>query len=252
MPRRSPGRKWIPARAVPRRGDGFERRPGRRPRRRSAPMTGADGSGPAGPGDAPAGDAPRALRAPGEVARRHAMLRRPHVAPLAAYVAGLRDRGEVPDVDPLDGGIAARLLLLLEKPGPKTSPARGGSGFVSADNDDPTAAAAWRFAREAGIERRDRIVWNVAPVVERHDPLHDGGAACRARGAGRLSRPAADAAGGRHRRSAGGAGPPRAGGAGARRVRLRAPLPSGEGGEPGPVARDPRSVGRGAGGPGCR
>jgi hypothetical protein len=107
--------------------------------------------------------APRALRDPAEVARRRAMLGEPHVAPLAAFADALRDRGEVPDADPLDGGVCARLLLLLEKPGPKTSPARGGSGFVSADNDDPTAEAGWRFAREAEIARCDRLVWNTVP-----------------------------------------------------------------------------------------
>ena len=85
------------------------------------------------------------------------------MAPLAAYAASLRDRGEVPDADPLDGGVEARLLMLLEKPGPKTSPARGGSGFVSADNDDPTAAATWAFCCEAGIERWDRVIWNTVP-----------------------------------------------------------------------------------------
>ena len=108
-------------------------------------------------------DAPRALRDPAEVARRRAMRGEPHVAPLAAFAEELRGRGEVPDVDPLDAGAEARLLLLLEKPGPKTSPARGGSGFVSADNDDPTATAAWTFLREAGIERRDRVIWNTVP-----------------------------------------------------------------------------------------
>ena len=108
-------------------------------------------------------DAPRGLRDPAEAARRRAMLGEPHVAPLAAFAARLRGHGEVPDVDPLDAGVAARLLLLLEKPGPKTSPARGGSGFVSADNDDPTAAAAWGFLRAAGIARGDLLIWNTVP-----------------------------------------------------------------------------------------
>ena len=108
-------------------------------------------------------DAPRSLRDPAEVARRRGLLGEPHVAPLAAFAAGLRGQGEVPDVDPLDGGAGARMLLLLEKPGPKTSPARGGSGFVSADNDDPTAAASWAFFQEAGIARRDRVIWNTVP-----------------------------------------------------------------------------------------
>lgn len=106
---------------------------------------------------------PRALRDPAEAARRRAMLGAPHMAPLAAFAEGLRVAGEVPDADPLDAGTGARMLFLLEKPGPRTSPSRGGSGFVSADNDDPTAAAAWDFHRRAGVARADRLVWNTVP-----------------------------------------------------------------------------------------
>ena len=114
----------------------------------------------------PAADAPRALADPAEAARRRAMLGAPHVAPLAAYAAALRDRApgaEVPDVDPLDGGTGARVLFLLEKPGPKTSPARGGTGFVSRDNPDPTATASWHFLRAAGLARTDCVIWNACP-----------------------------------------------------------------------------------------
>ena len=92
------------------------------------------------------------------------MLRSAHMVPLAAFCAALRRPGlEVPDLDPLDGGTGARLLLLLEKPGPKTSPARGGTGFVSFDNPDPTARASRRFCEAAGIDRTARAVWNVCP-----------------------------------------------------------------------------------------
>ena len=47
----------------------------------------------------------------------------------------------VPDVDPLDGGVNARLLILLETPGPRVL----GTGFVSRDNPDGTAANMFRF-----------------------------------------------------------------------------------------------------------
>ena len=108
--------------------------------------------------------APGALRDPAEVARRRAMLGAPHAAPLAAHAEGLRRPGaHVPDLDPLDGGTGARLLLLLEKPGPGTDAARGGSGFVSFDNADPTAVAGWRFARGAGIDRAGLAIWNTCP-----------------------------------------------------------------------------------------
>lgn len=73
----------------------------------------------------------------------------------------------VPDFDPLDGGIAAEVLFLMEKPGPRTdnTGAKGhaGSGFISRDNDDPTAEAILRFMEEAGIARKRSILWNTVP-----------------------------------------------------------------------------------------
>lgn len=107
---------------------------------------------------------PPPLRDPAEVARRRAMLRAPRMAPLARYAAGLRGSGRVvPDLDPMDGGTAARLLILMEKPGPATDPSRGGSGFVSFDNGGGTAAAGRRFLGEAGIDRGAVAVWNTSP-----------------------------------------------------------------------------------------
>lgn len=110
-------------------------------------------------------DYPRSLRDESVRMRRKAMLAEPHVAPLTAYAARLRSRGmgEVPEFDPLDGGINARALFLFEKPGPKTSEARGGSGFVSRNNDDRTAEATFRFMQQAGIPRELTVIWNVVP-----------------------------------------------------------------------------------------
>ena len=101
---------------------------------------------------------------------RRAMLDLPHVVPLAAYVQGLRRRWdrEVPDFDPMDGGIRAQALFLFEKPGPMTSLTktgrRAGSGFVSRDTDDQTAKATFLFMREAGIPRTATAIWNVVPA----------------------------------------------------------------------------------------
>ena len=93
---------------------------------------------------------------------RHALLDQPHMRALAAYAQRLRDqgRGAVPDFDPLDGGGGARLLLVLEKPGPGAV-LPGGSGFVSRDNPDPTA----RTCRAAldGIPRAGVVIWNAVP-----------------------------------------------------------------------------------------
>ena len=53
-----------------------------------------------------------------------------HMSALVGYTAQLRRPGlKVPDFCPLDGGDKARVLFLIEKPGPKTSVANGGSGL---------------------------------------------------------------------------------------------------------------------------
>ena len=87
----------------------------------------------------------------------------PHVAPLNALVRRWRGRGRaVPWFDPDGGGTGARVLLLLESPGPATM-ALGERGFSSEDNPDPTARVL-RAAREASPLRAvDCLRWNVVP-----------------------------------------------------------------------------------------
>jgi hypothetical protein len=99
---------------------------------------------------------------------RRAMLGMPHIKPLADFVCGLRSTfsAEFPDFDPADGGTNASILFLFEKPGPMTSAARSGrqgSGFISRDNDDPTAEATFTFMGQAGIARDEAVIWNVVP-----------------------------------------------------------------------------------------
>lgn len=116
-------------------------------------------------------DTPRSMSDAGVRERREAMLNRPHVLPLTVYTAKLRrDRAsvEVPDFDPLDGGIDARVLFLFEKPGPMTAASgkrtkRTGSGFISRNNDDATAEATINFMQQAGISRELTVIWNVIP-----------------------------------------------------------------------------------------
>jgi hypothetical protein len=115
----------------------------------------------------PSDDAARSMRDAEVRARRKTLLDQPHAAPLSVFAARLRERGsvEVPDFDPLDGGIDARVLFLFEKPGPMTAEKgkRAGSGFISRNNDDPTAEATFKFMIEARIPRRTIVIWNVIP-----------------------------------------------------------------------------------------
>jgi hypothetical protein len=109
-------------------------------------------------------DCARSLRSPEAVALRKERLREPHMAPLAEFVVKLRTAHpdwEFPDFDPFDGGTNADILFLFEKPGPMTSARGKGSGFISRDNDDPTAAAIFRFMKEADLPCNRTIIWNV-------------------------------------------------------------------------------------------
>jgi hypothetical protein len=114
-------------------------------------------------------DAPRTFRQQRFVIERRRMLHEPHIAPLTAYVESLRSKHsfdwEFQDFDPMDGGVNADILFLLEKPGPMTSPKtkRKGSGFISRNNDDPTAEALFVFMQQAGIDRKRVVLWNVIP-----------------------------------------------------------------------------------------
>lgn len=116
----------------------------------------------------PAPELPRSLASGSNLAYRRSLLDRAHMRPLNKLVAKLRNenRGFVPDFDPLDGGTSARLLFLLEKPGPMTDPHRKGkpgSGFVSRDNDDATATAIFTFMEVADIPRDECVIWNTIP-----------------------------------------------------------------------------------------
>ena len=111
-------------------------------------------------------DSPRSLRHPAEIDARRALLSKSHMVPLRNFVAALRASNpdiEVPDFDPLDGGINAEILFLFEKPGPMTSKSGKGSGFISRINDDPTAQAAFGFMIQAGLPRGKTVSWNAIP-----------------------------------------------------------------------------------------
>lgn len=111
---------------------------------------------------------------PGEVQRRLALLDSPHVAPLNALARRIRRAHgadpTVPWFDPLGAGIHARVLLLLQDP---SEVAAKGSGFISPDNNDRTAANTTRFCADANLPSDVRLHWNVYPWwvnTSGHDP----------------------------------------------------------------------------------
>ncbi|MFB8003467.1 uracil-DNA glycosylase [Nocardia sp. NPDC056000] len=98
---------------------------------------------------------------------RMSRIRQPHVAPinaLADEIARARalEPGTVPYVDPDQGGIHARALVLLDNPSTMAE-AGTGSGLLSLDNNDATA----RNCREAydrhGVSWKNVVHWNVCP-----------------------------------------------------------------------------------------
>lgn len=98
-----------------------------------------------------------------ERARRRLDLDQAHIAPLTQYVLKLRTLygfdNEIPFFDPLDGGVDAKILFLLEAPGGKAV----ASGFISRDNPDPTARNVSLICEEIGLSRKDTIAWNIVP-----------------------------------------------------------------------------------------
>ena len=107
--------------------------------------------------------APKRHRDPDFLAVKQGRLREEHVAPLQALVDEIRqdrDTDSVPYVDPDSGGVGAPVLFILESP---AGPAALGSGMLSPDNDDETAANMWRLYEQAGLPRSVGLHWNVVP-----------------------------------------------------------------------------------------
>jgi hypothetical protein len=89
----------------------------------------------------------------------------PHIAPINAFVAAISEpdpEGFVPRIAPHHGGTDARVLSVLRDPGPKTQVGRG-SGFLSIENDDPTAERQTVLFAEHGIRDRHVLPWNAYP-----------------------------------------------------------------------------------------
>lgn len=70
----------------------------------------------------------------------------------------------VPFIDPGDAGTKARVVILVDGPGPSTAAGtRPGSGFVSVDNDNRTAENFWTHRKKAGLDHTMTLQWNVVP-----------------------------------------------------------------------------------------
>lgn len=89
------------------------------------------------------------------------LVNQPHVQPLSEFrdqlLKTLPSGSFVPNFDPLDGGIAARVLLLLETPGrvPRSTK------FTSLDNPSSTSKNLLPMVVSAGLKRSDVLMWNL-------------------------------------------------------------------------------------------
>lgn len=89
-------------------------------------------------------------------------------APLVAFTDdiatahGLKP-GDLPYPDPDGGSTTARALFLLSDPQHISTSFDNGSGLLSLDNDDATAATAWRLYRDTGLDRALCLHWNAVP-----------------------------------------------------------------------------------------
>ena len=104
---------------------------------------------------------------PAVVAEKKTRIRDNHVAPLNSLADRIADavglpHGHVPYVDPDQGGINARVLVLLDNPSTNAE-AGTGSGLLSLDNNDRTARNCRKAYDRAGISWGDVVHWNVVP-----------------------------------------------------------------------------------------
>ena len=96
---------------------------------------------------------------------KRSRLQAAHVRPLNDLVRmwRVREPGSlIPWFDPDDAGVDARVLVLMEAPGPATV-RPGGSNFCSEDNSDGTARTLRRLREEAGLPRLSLVKWNIVP-----------------------------------------------------------------------------------------
>jgi uracil-DNA glycosylase len=69
------------------------------------------------------------------------------------------DQRDVPSFEPNNGNLNAKVLLVLEAPGPGALK----TGKVSQYNDDPTAKNLKAMLEDAKLKGEDLMIWNVVP-----------------------------------------------------------------------------------------
>jgi hypothetical protein len=91
----------------------------------------------------------------------------PHVESVNRLVDALRGESglPIPYVAPSYGGTEAEVLFLFQAPGPMTDDRHGGSGFLSSENDDPTAQLFAECLDVAALDSGRVITWNARPWI---------------------------------------------------------------------------------------
>lgn len=105
--------------------------------------------------------------APANIQERMGQAFDPPVTALNQWVLALRedprlppDAGRtIPFFDPRGGGTEAKVLFLMQDP----SEVATFTGFISPDNNDPSANNSTLACERAGLEPRDRVHWNIFP-----------------------------------------------------------------------------------------
>lgn len=91
----------------------------------------------------------------------------PPVTALNEWVIALRSDPRLPEgagatipfLDPRGGGVEAKVLFLMQDP----SEVATFTGFISPDNNDPSANNSTIACERAGLAPRDRVHWNIFP-----------------------------------------------------------------------------------------
>jgi hypothetical protein len=84
-----------------------------------------------------------------------------HIAPINRFVDKLNKAEglKAPYIAPIYRGVRARSLSVLSNPGPGAN----SSGFLSVENDDPSAERMFNMLTDAGIDLSDTVPWNAYP-----------------------------------------------------------------------------------------